>query len=169
MGAFLRKGRLSFQLHLAQQGRRQGGSDLGVGSSFVSGALQQDLAFGFHQCLLLQALLNVELHLGRVTNRLLQLLVRHQGAGLGGTVVENLVDVTGILKQLLAAFPRRTEVVEDETATLRYVGEKGLRPGRRFTVEERSPDGEAMQLQIDGGRTASVSKNLAALIWVRAA
>jgi DtxR family transcriptional regulator, Mn-dependent transcriptional regulator len=62
-----------------------------------------------------------------------------------------------------------TEVVEDETATLRYVGEKGLRPGRRFSIEERSPDGEALQLQVDGGRTASVSKSLASLIWVRAA
>jgi DtxR family Mn-dependent transcriptional regulator len=62
-----------------------------------------------------------------------------------------------------------TEVVEDETATLRYVGEKGLRPGRRFTVEDRSPDGAAMNVQIDGGRTASISKSLASLIWVRAA
>jgi DtxR family Mn-dependent transcriptional regulator len=62
-----------------------------------------------------------------------------------------------------------TEVVEDETATLRYVGEKGLRPGRRFTLEERSPDKAALQLQIDGGRTASVSNSLAQLIWVRAA
>src|SRR5438132_9428831 len=50
-----------------------------------------------------------------------------------------------------------TEVVEDETATLRYVGEKGLRPGRRFTVEERSPDRAALQLQVEGGRTATVS------------
>lgn len=62
-----------------------------------------------------------------------------------------------------------TEVVEDETATLRYVGEKGLRPGRRFSIEERSPDGAAMQLAVDDGRTASVSKSLATLIWVRAA
>lgn len=61
-----------------------------------------------------------------------------------------------------------TEVVEDETATLRYVGEKGLRPGRRFTMQDRSPDGGAMNVQIDGGRSASISKSLASLIWVRA-
>src|SRR5579884_1996264 len=62
-----------------------------------------------------------------------------------------------------------TEVVEDETATLRYVGEKGLRPGRRFIIEDKSPDQAALQLKIDGGRTATVSTSLAQLIWVRAA
>jgi DtxR family Mn-dependent transcriptional regulator len=61
-----------------------------------------------------------------------------------------------------------SEVVEDETATLRYVGEKGLSPGRRFRIVERSPDAAALQLEIDGGRTAAVSADLAGLIWVRA-
>ena len=60
-----------------------------------------------------------------------------------------------------------SEVVEDESATLRYVGEKGLRPGRAFTLIERSPDAGALELQIDGGRTAAVSGDLAQLIWVR--
>lgn len=62
-----------------------------------------------------------------------------------------------------------SEVVEDETALLRYVGEKGLRPGRRFRVLDRSPDGAALQLEILDGRVAAVSADLAALIWVRAA
>jgi DtxR family Mn-dependent transcriptional regulator len=60
-----------------------------------------------------------------------------------------------------------SEVVEDESATLRYVGEKGLRPGRAFTLVERSPDAGALELRIDGGRTAAVSADLAQLIWVR--
>jgi len=62
-----------------------------------------------------------------------------------------------------------SEVVEDESQLLRYVGEKGLRPGRRFRIAERSPDQGALELQIDGGRTAAVSGELASLIWVRAA
>lgn len=62
-----------------------------------------------------------------------------------------------------------SEVVEDETALLKYVGEKGLRPGRNFRILERSPDAAALQLEIDGGRTAAVSADLAQLIWVRAA
>ena len=60
-----------------------------------------------------------------------------------------------------------SEVVEDESATLRYVGEKGLRPGRAFTLVERSPDAGALELRIDGGRTAALSGDLAQLIWVR--
>ena len=62
-----------------------------------------------------------------------------------------------------------SEVVEDESKLLRYVGEKGLHPGRRFRIAERTPDAGALQLEIDGGRTAAVSADLAALIWVRAA
>ena len=60
-----------------------------------------------------------------------------------------------------------TEVVEDETALLRYVGEKGLRPGRAFRIVDRSPDAQALQLDVDGERWAAVSADLAALIWVR--
>jgi DtxR family Mn-dependent transcriptional regulator len=62
-----------------------------------------------------------------------------------------------------------SEVVEDESKLLRYVGEKGLRPGRRFRITERTPDAGALELEIDGGRTAAVSADLAALIWVREA
>jgi len=62
-----------------------------------------------------------------------------------------------------------SEVVEDESQLLRYVGEKGLRPGRRFRIAGRSPDQGVLELQIDGGRTAAVSGELASLIWVRAA
>lgn len=62
-----------------------------------------------------------------------------------------------------------SEVVEDETSLLRYVGEKGLRPGRGFRIVERSPDAGALHIQIDGGSDAAVSSDLASLIWVRAA
>ncbi len=62
-----------------------------------------------------------------------------------------------------------SEIVEDETALLRYVGEKGLRPGGAVRVSERSPDGAALQLVVEGGRQAAVSADLAYLIWVRAA
>ncbi len=62
-----------------------------------------------------------------------------------------------------------SEVVEDETALLRYVGDKGLRPGKQFTIIERSPDRAALELAIEGGRNAVVSADLAAMIWVRAA
>jgi DtxR family transcriptional regulator, Mn-dependent transcriptional regulator len=60
-----------------------------------------------------------------------------------------------------------SEVVEDETALLQYVGDKGLRPGRVFRIVDRSPDAQALQLDVDGGRWAAVSADLAALIWVR--
>jgi len=58
-----------------------------------------------------------------------------------------------------------SEVVEDETAILRYVGEKGLRPGTPLKVREREPGGA---ISVDArGHTAVLGLDLASKIWVR--
>ena len=57
-----------------------------------------------------------------------------------------------------------SEVVEDETAVLRYVGEKGMRPGAYMIVREREPGGA---LSVDlGSRMVAVGSDLAAKVWV---
>ncbi len=58
-----------------------------------------------------------------------------------------------------------SEVVEDETAVLRYVGDKGLRPGTPLTVCEREPGG-AISVDVRG-RTVVLGLDLASKIWVR--
>jgi DtxR family Mn-dependent transcriptional regulator len=58
-----------------------------------------------------------------------------------------------------------SEVVEDETALLRYVGEKGMRPGATLVVIDSEPGGA---LNVDlGRRTVVVGPDLAAKVWVR--
>jgi DtxR family Mn-dependent transcriptional regulator len=58
-----------------------------------------------------------------------------------------------------------SEVVEDETAVLRYVGEKGMRPGAHMVVLEREPGGA---LSVDlGSRTVAVGSDLASKVWVK--
>lgn len=58
-----------------------------------------------------------------------------------------------------------SEVVEDETALLRYVGQKGMRPGASLVVREREPGGA---LSVDlGERTVAVGVDLASKVWVR--
>ena len=59
-----------------------------------------------------------------------------------------------------------SEVVEDETALLRYVGQKGMRPGARLMVREREPGG-ALTVDV-GERTVAVGADLAHKVWVRA-
>ncbi len=60
-----------------------------------------------------------------------------------------------------------SEVVEDETAVLRYVGEKGIRPGATLVVVEREPGGA---LNVDlGARAVAVGADLASKVWVRGA
>jgi DtxR family Mn-dependent transcriptional regulator len=60
-----------------------------------------------------------------------------------------------------------SEVVEDETAVLRYVGEKGMRPGARLVIVEREPGGA---LSVDlGPRTVAVGNDLAGKVWVKPA
>jgi DtxR family transcriptional regulator, iron-dependent repressor len=59
-----------------------------------------------------------------------------------------------------------SEVVEDETALLHYVGQKGLRPGATLTIRDREPGGA---LTVDlGERTVTVGADLAHKVWVRA-
>ena len=60
-----------------------------------------------------------------------------------------------------------SEVVEDESAVLRYVGQKGIRPGATLVVREREPGGA---LSIDlGAKMVAVGADLANKVWVRAA
>jgi hypothetical protein len=60
-----------------------------------------------------------------------------------------------------------SEVVEDETALLHYVGQKGMRPGATLVIRDREPGGA---LTVDlGERTVAVGADLAHKVWVRAA
>ena len=67
-----------------------------------------------------------------------------------------------------------SEVVEDESALLRSLGQMDIMPGATITVLERDDAGHTLKVSIiprgDGGaeRTASVTSDLAAKIWVRA-
>jgi DtxR family Mn-dependent transcriptional regulator len=76
------------------------------------------------------------------------------------------VDVT--MKVLLIS-----EVVEDESALLRGLGQMDIMPGATITVLERDEAGHMLKVQIiprntnGEGRTESVTSELAAKIWVR--
>jgi DtxR family Mn-dependent transcriptional regulator len=60
-----------------------------------------------------------------------------------------------------------SEVVEDETALLHYVGQKGMRPGATLIVRDREPGGA---LTVDlGERMVAVGADLAHKVWVRSA
>jgi DtxR family Mn-dependent transcriptional regulator len=58
-----------------------------------------------------------------------------------------------------------SEVVEDETALLRYVGDVGLRPQSALVVTGRDPAQSACAIQVQG-RQAVLGHALAAKIWV---
>jgi DtxR family transcriptional regulator, Mn-dependent transcriptional regulator len=58
-----------------------------------------------------------------------------------------------------------SEVVEDETALLRYVGQVGLRPQSALVVTGRDPAQSACVIQVQG-RQAVLGHALAAKIWV---
>jgi DtxR family Mn-dependent transcriptional regulator len=60
-----------------------------------------------------------------------------------------------------------SEVVEDETALLRYVGAVGLRPASLLTVTGRDPAQSACTIQVRG-QQAILGHALAAKIWVAA-
>ena len=60
-----------------------------------------------------------------------------------------------------------SEVVEDETALLRYVGAVGLRPASPLTVTGRDPAQSACTVQVQG-QQAILGHALAAKIWVAA-
>ncbi len=63
-----------------------------------------------------------------------------------------------------------SEVVEDEEALIRYLHEKGLTPGTRLTIlpheaRENESSDEIFSVQV-AGRPVSISKSVAAKIWV---
>jgi hypothetical protein len=59
-----------------------------------------------------------------------------------------------------------SEVVEDETALLRSLGDKGIRPGVEVSLREAAPD-EAGQVVAElNGRLVSLSQAVAEKIWV---
>ncbi|MDB5075635.1 MAG: metal-dependent transcriptional regulator [Chloroflexi bacterium] len=60
-----------------------------------------------------------------------------------------------------------SEVVEDESVLLKYVGEKGMRPGASLVVCEREPGG-ALTVDI-AGKTVAVGLDLATKVWVKRA
>lgn len=75
--------------------------------------------------------------------------------------------LSGLDKGEVAVVVCISELVEDETALLRYVGEKALRPGARVEVLERVPgDSGVLHLRV-GEAMAAVDAHLASLIWVR--
>jgi DtxR family Mn-dependent transcriptional regulator len=59
-----------------------------------------------------------------------------------------------------------SEVVEDESAVLRRLSDKGLHPGSRLTVVEADPT-SAIVFEVEG-QVRSVPRDLAAKIWVAA-
>lgn len=67
-----------------------------------------------------------------------------------------------------------SEVVEDESALLRSLGQMDIMPGATITVLERDDAGHTLKVRIiprgEGGaeRTASLTSDLAAKIWVKA-
>jgi Fe2+ transport system protein FeoA len=58
-----------------------------------------------------------------------------------------------------------SEVVEDETALLRYVGAMGLRPRSLLVVTGRDPAHSACTVEVQG-QQAILNSALAAKIWV---
>jgi DtxR family Mn-dependent transcriptional regulator len=58
-----------------------------------------------------------------------------------------------------------SEVVEDETALLQYVGRTGMRPGTDLAVLEREPGG-ALTVRI-AEKTIAIGLDLAAKVWVK--
>lgn len=59
-----------------------------------------------------------------------------------------------------------SEVVEDETALLRYLGEKGVKPGVQLVLEDLGPGGSGpLLLDVDGASVA-LGRAVAEKIWV---
>ena len=79
----------------------------------------------------------------------------HQALRLSAASAGELVEVLCI-----------SEVVEDETALLHYLGEKGVKPGVRLVLEDRGPGGAGpLMLSVDGASIA-LGREVAEKIWV---
>jgi DtxR family Mn-dependent transcriptional regulator len=59
-----------------------------------------------------------------------------------------------------------SEVVEDETALLRLVGEYGLRPGANLAVEGASPEFQNRIALAVGSKKIELDRSIAEKIWV---
>ncbi|MSP14671.1 MAG: metal-dependent transcriptional regulator [Chloroflexi bacterium] len=59
-----------------------------------------------------------------------------------------------------------SEVVEDETALLRYVGEKGIRPGISILVRDHGPDGNGPLTVEVAGKSVALGVAVADKVWV---
>ena len=74
------------------------------------------------------------------------------------------------LSQAPAAIPLMvlciSEVVEDETRLLRYLGEKGLHPGTRIVVQDRGPDERGPLMLEVAGQMLALSEWVAGKVWV---
>jgi Fe2+ transport system protein FeoA len=59
-----------------------------------------------------------------------------------------------------------SEVVEDETVLLRYLGEQGIRPGAQVVVHDRGP-GETGPLMLEvNGHAVALDREVANKVWV---
>lgn len=59
-----------------------------------------------------------------------------------------------------------SEVVEDETALLRFLGEKGVRPGAEVVLRETFPSATGPLLLEVAGESAALDRDVAGKIWV---
>jgi DtxR family Mn-dependent transcriptional regulator len=60
-----------------------------------------------------------------------------------------------------------SEVVEDESALLRYLSDKGLQPGTDITVRDSGPDETSpLMLEVDG-KPVALGRDVARRIWVQ--
>ncbi|MBI3941454.1 MAG: metal-dependent transcriptional regulator [Chloroflexi bacterium] len=59
-----------------------------------------------------------------------------------------------------------SEVVEDETALLRYVGEKGIRPGISILVRDHGPDDSGPLTVEVAGKSVALGLAVAHKVWV---
>lgn len=60
-----------------------------------------------------------------------------------------------------------SEVVEDEAALLRYLGDKGLYPGIAVTVRDNGPDATSPLMVDVSGHPVALAHEVARRIWVR--
>jgi DtxR family Mn-dependent transcriptional regulator len=59
-----------------------------------------------------------------------------------------------------------SEIVEDETGLLRYLGDKDIRPGARITVQDAGPDGAGPLMVEVSEQQVALGRAVAAKVWV---
>jgi DtxR family Mn-dependent transcriptional regulator len=120
-----------------------------------------------------------------IEERLMALLGNPRTCPHGNPIPGGSVDTVGYLRQQHAIRLNSveegaqmkvvliSEVVEDESALLTYLGQMDIMPGARVTVLERVPDDHSLKASVvprgerpDKTHTVSLSNDLAAKIWV---